>query len=81
MGVMLPRVGASGARNSAPQWEVPGLLRGTPPVAHGATRGKSLESDEGRPAHCNSSALCVPSEDPGEAVPLLHSSAAGCYSE
>ena len=65
MSVMLPRVGVSGGRDSVPQREVSGLLRGTPPTVYDTSRGESLESDEGVLAHCNSSALCVPSEDPG----------------
>ena len=79
MSVMLPRVGVSGARDSAPQGEVSGLLRGTPPAVYDTSRGKPPESDGGVRAHCNSSALCVPTEDPGGTVPLLRSSAAGCY--
>ena len=80
MSVVLSRVGETGARNSAPQEEVSGLLRGTPPAVCDTSCGESLESDEGAPAHCNSSALCVPLEDPGETVPMLRNSAVGCYS-
>ena len=79
MSVVLSRVGVTGARNSAPQGEVSGLLRGTPPAVYDTSCGESLESDEGALAHCNSSALCVPLEDPGETVPMLRNSAVGCY--